>query len=186
MPWRDARERVEISKKLAGLLRHYGEKYGVRVDGEGWARIEDVVEALKRMGFHVTIDDIISLAAEDEKGRYEVRGDKIRARYGHSVRVSIRYEESWDVEKLYHGTPLRNLRSIMERGLLPGKRLYVHLTPDPKTALETGRRYGRPVALLEVDVRCLRRSGRRLYKATSVVYLTDSVPPDCIRVVGVY
>ena len=93
------------------------------------------------------------------------------------------YREAGDAPgRLYHGTPARNLPSIMQRGLLPGRRLYVHLTTSLEDALETGRRHGSPVALLSVDTGCLRRRGVRLYKATDRVYLAEWVPPECLKV----
>ncbi len=176
-------DRERMSKKMAGLLRHYGPKYGVAVDEEGWARIGDVVRALRRMGFRASERLVREIALSDPKGRYEVRGDKIRARYGHSLPVRIRYEplES-PPPRLYHGTPARNLGSIMRRGLLPGKRLYVHLSATREQAYETGRRHGRPVVILSVDTGCLARHGIPVYKASEQVYLAPRVPPDCIRV----
>ena len=175
--------RVRISKRLAGLLRHYGPEHGVRIDREGWASLEDVVRALRRMGFDVDEDLIVEIAASDPKGRYEVRGRRIRARYGHSLPVEIRYEPLAPAPpKLYHGTPARNLAGIMERGLLPGRRRYVHLTLDPGTAVETGARHGRPVVLLAVDTGCMERRGIPLYRATSQIVLAPWVPPECVRV----
>jgi putative RNA 2'-phosphotransferase len=185
MPVQDRRTRERISKRLAGLLRHYGPQKGVRIDEEGWAKIPDVIKALRGMGYNVSWEDIIEIVKADEKGRYEIRGDRIRARYGHSIRVKIQYPEATGVEKLYHGTPARNLDSIMRNGLLPGKRLYVHLSPDPETALETGERHGRPVAILEVNMECLKRLGIPVYKATSKVYLVERVPPQCLRLVRI-
>ena len=175
--------REEVSKRLAGLLRHYGPRWGVEVDREGWARLSDVARALRRMGYMVTERDIVEIARSDPKGRYEVKGDRIRARYGHSLPVEISYPEPRRPPPvLYHGTPARNLPSIMARGLLPGRRRYVHLVSDPETALETGRRHGGPVALLAVDTGCLRRLGVPLYQATAQIYLAPRVPPRCIRV----
>ncbi len=175
-------EMVRISKKLAGLLRHYGRSYGVEVDEEGWASIVDVVRALRRMGFNVTVEDIIDIVRTDEKGRYEIRGGRIRARYGHSIKVRIKYERVSPEIPLYHGTPVRNLPSIREKGLLPGKRLYVHLASDPKQAVETGKRYSPTIALLRIDPQCIKRHGITIYKATEKVYLAPYVPPDCIEV----
>lgn len=179
----DVRERV--SKKMAGLLRHYGPKYGVTIDEEGWARISDVVRALRRMGFSVSERLVREIALSDPKGRYEVIGDRIRARYGHSLPVRIKYEPLENPPpRLYHGTPARNLRSILARGLLPGKRLYVHLSATREQAVETGRRHGRPVVILSIDTACLARHGIPVYRASEQVYLAPRVPRDCISVEG--
>lgn len=183
------RVRVRLSRRIAGLLRHYGPRYGLVVDREGWARIEDVVEALHRIpGYEwVGVDDILEVARLDDKGRYEVRGGMIRARYGHSMPgVRPAYERGGPpTGKLYHGTPLANLESILSRGLLPGRRHYVHLTTTPRLAVETGRRHGRPVAVLEVDVSCLEERGIPVYRATSHIYLAPRVPPECLRLASI-
>ena len=184
VPPLDEARRVRLSKKMAGLLRHYPHRYGLRLTREGWARIDDLVEALHRIpGFEwVERSHILEVARRDEKGRYEVRGDYIRARYGHSVPVAIEYPEPREPPReLYHGTPARNLRGIMARGILPGKRLWVHLSATPGDAIETGSRHGPDVVVLVVDTECLRRAGYRVYKATDRVYLVKRVPPECIE-----
>jgi putative RNA 2'-phosphotransferase len=176
-------ERVRLSKRMAGLLRHYPHRYGLRMSREGWVRIDDLVEALRKIpGFEwVRREHVLEVVETDEKGRYEVRGDLIRARYGHSVRVEIEYEEPEKPPRiLYHGTPARNLPSIMRHGILPGRRLWVHLSATLQDALETGRRHGVDVVVLLIDVECLRRKGYRVFKATDRVYLTEKVPPECI------
>lgn len=175
---------MRLSKKMAGLLRHYGERLGLHVSPEGWARIDDLVAALRRIpGFEwVEKRHILEVVRRDEKGRYEVRGGLIRARYGHSIPVRIDYEEpARPPEHLYHGTVESNLPSIRARGLLPGRRLWVHLSATIEDAVETGRRHGSNVVVLVVDTRCLRRLGYRVYKASERVYLVERVPPECIR-----
>jgi putative RNA 2'-phosphotransferase len=179
--------RERLSKKLAGLLRHYGEKYGLRIDEEGWARIDDVVKALHRIpGYQwVRKEHIMEVVEHDEKGRYETRGGMIRARYGHSIPVSIPYPLLRNPpRKLYHGTVARKLSSIKRKGLIPMKRMYVHLSFTLEDSYETGRRHGPDVVILEVDTECLRRHGLRVYQASPRVALVERVPPDCLSLVN--
>ncbi len=183
------RDRIRLSKKMAGLLRHYGPRYGLELDSEGWARISDLARILRRMpGLEwVTIDHIREVVLRDDKGRYELQGDLIRARYGHSIpgmKPTLPPAEP-PAGKLYHGTPAANLKSIMDKGLLPGKRHWVHLTTTPRLAYETGRRHGSPVAILEVSVPCLEQKGLRPRRASPHVYVVEWVPPECIRVVSI-
>ncbi len=175
--------RLALSKRMAGLLRHYPHRYGLSLDKEGWARIRDLVEALHRMGLRWVEEwHVRGVAEHDPKGRYQLVGDMIRARYGHSIRIEGRYEEAVNPPPLYHGTPVRNLQSILARGLMPGRRLYVHLSATREDALETGKRHGSPVAILKVDPACLRNRQVKVYKATDRVYLARWVPPECIEV----
>ncbi len=176
------RERVRISKLLAGILRHFPDKFGVEVDGEGWARIDDVVAALRRAGY-VWVErwHIEAIAELDPKGRYEVRGDRIRARYGHSI--SVRVEPlSYDAPPiLYHGTTRASLPSIMAKGILPMRRLKVHLSESIDDAAEVARRHGPDIIVLEVDVECVRERGYTVARASRKVYIADYVPPECIK-----
>ena len=116
----------------------------------------------------------------DPKGRFEVRNGRIRARYGHTFPVMIDFEEDKEVRRLYHGTAVENLNSILKEGIKPMRRNYVHLSLTVDDALEVGRRHSSNVVVLEVDTECLRARGLKVYKASSRVYVTPYVPPECI------
>ena len=74
-------------------------------------------------------------------------GELIRANQGHSVEVDLQLEEREPPEMLYHGTVERFLPSILEAGLVRGKRHHVHLSKDVETARKVGARRGKPVIL---------------------------------------
>lgn len=179
--------RVRLSKKMSGLLRHYGPKYGLRVSKDGWVRISDLVRVLRSLpGYDwVTSDDILEIVKYDDKGRYEIQGGMIRARYGHSLNVEVEYERiPWSKlpGTLYHGTVMVNLHSILKTGLKPMKRKYVHLSINPQDAYAVGKRHGDDVIVLEIDVECLKQKGLEVYRASERVLLVKQVPPECIRV----
>ncbi len=177
-------ERIALGKLLSGMLRHFPHRLGISLDREGWADLDDVARAVsRRQGYSwATREHVLAVAALDEKGRFEVDGGRIRARYGHSVPVDIRYPCDNEVGVLYHGTTAANLPGILAEGLRPGRRLYVHLSPAPEVAMEVGRRHGRDVAVLRVDAECLRRRGVRIYRATPSVYLAERVDAECLSV----
>ena len=54
-------------------------------------------------------------------------GEMIRANQGHSIDVDLQLEEREPPEVLYHGTVERFLSSILEAGLVRGKRYHVYL-----------------------------------------------------------
>jgi RNA:NAD 2'-phosphotransferase (TPT1/KptA family) len=85
--------------------------------------------------------------------RFELDGRDIRASYGHSLAVAIKYEKKHPPVHLFHATPLENLSSIFEAqsGLLRGKRQWVHLTDSPLVAINASHRQGKAVAVLCVD-----------------------------------
>ncbi len=180
----DARRRLALSKRLSGILRHYPGRYGVRVDDRGWASIREIVNALKRTRGFEWVEEwhIRAIASLDPKGRFEVRGDRIRARYGHTIRVVVEPLPGRPPEKLFHGTTADRLKSILKEGLKPMRRLMVHLTSDYKSAVETGRRHGEKVVVLEVDTKCVEKHGYHVRRVSRIVYIVERVPPECIRV----
>ncbi len=184
----DPVKRISLSKLMAAVLRHIPHEAGVVPDSGGWVDIDRLVEGIRKRWpkySWVRKEHVEAVALLDSKGRYEVQDNKIRARYGHSYKVSITYEEDKSTLRLYHGTPVSNLSKILEEGLKPGRRLWVHLSVNPSDAVETGLRHGAPVALLEIDRDCLRRHGYRIFKASDRVRVVKEVPPDCLRVVEI-
>lgn len=179
-------QREALSHLMSALLRHIPHEAGLRLDEEGFVSIDELVKGIrerwrnKHLYQWVTRDHVLAVVMLDPRGRFEVRGNKIRATYGHSIPVKIKYPEDREVKILYHGTVRRNLPSIMRQGLIPGRRLYVHLTTSKEIAKEIGSRHGEDVVVLKIDADCLRRRGHRVYKASTVIYLTDHVPPECI------
>ena len=182
----DAKRRVMLSKLMSGLLRHYPWEAGLRIDPEGWVRIDDLVRGIrekwrnKELYQWVTREHIVVVAMLDPKGRFEIRNGRIRARYGHSIEVSIKYEETRFHGILYHGTSRDKLAKIMLEGLKPMKRRYVHLTTSLEDAVETGRRHGKPVVLV-INTECLEKHGIKIYRATKTIYLAPRIPPECIE-----
>ncbi|WP_297464051.1 RNA 2'-phosphotransferase [Thermococcus sp.] len=170
----------KVSRLMAYILRHSPEEFGLKPDEEGFVPLEGLVRALKSTYPRVTEGIVREIVAKDPRGRYEIREDRIRARYGHSYPVSPNHEEDIESRILYHGTPRRNLHSILKEGLKPMKRQFVHLTTSKSEAIETGRRHGRDVVLLIVDVDCLRRRGLRVYRAGKNVRIVKRVPLECI------
>jgi len=172
---------IRISKFLSGLLRHFGPKFGIELDGDGWAELEKV-ERVVRERYGVGRDVIQRIVEKDAKGRFELANGRIRAKYGHSVAVNTRWSESSEIPpRLYHGTRPEAVNSILERGLLPMKRLEVHLSESVKEAIEVGRRHCKNPAVLEIDAKGMLRRGYEIRKKGKV-YTADFVPAEFIRV----
>ncbi len=183
----DGRRREQLSKLMSGLLRHFPEQAGLKLDEEGFTSLRELAEAIRTRWIRrelyqwVTEEHLLAIALLDPKGRFEVKEGLIRARYGHSVSVKLKLVEDREVKVLYHGTAAENLSRIFGEGLKPMKRLYVHLTSSFEDAVATGRRHSQRVAILEVDCEALRRLGIKIFKAGRNVYLVERVPPSCIK-----
>nr|MCR5000768.1 RNA 2'-phosphotransferase [Lachnospiraceae bacterium] len=63
----------------------------------------------------------------------------------HSIPVDVELERVTPPEYLYHGTGEKYRGAIDSEGLKPMSRLYVHLPGDTDTAVNVGKRHGRPV-----------------------------------------
>jgi putative RNA 2'-phosphotransferase len=85
------------------------------------------------------------------------------------------------VEWLYHGTTEEAAKEILEQGLKPIKRVWVHLSPTKDIATQVGmRRTSNPVILV-VNCGEARKAGLRFYKASDQVYLCKFVHAKHIR-----
>ncbi|RLI74973.1 RNA 2'-phosphotransferase [Archaeoglobales archaeon] len=176
----DGMKREKVSRFLSGLLRHFGFKFGLEIDSNGWANLDDVEKVILKK-FGVTKDAIELIVKFDRKERFEIKNPKIRAKYGHSIDVNVNWSENNKIpEKLYHGTHPKNVNSILQEGLKTMKRKEVHLSATIQEAIEVGKRYAEKPAILEVDAKALVNSGFEV-RRKGKVYTTDFVPPKFIK-----
>jgi putative RNA 2'-phosphotransferase len=167
-----------VSKYMSLLLRHSPQN--LRMDAEGFVSIDELLEKI-RTRYLIDKSMILEIADKSDKKRFEVKGNKIRALYGHTINVNIEFEEDTHVKLLYHGTTLEAASKILKEGLKPMKRRWVHLSPTVKTALEIGKRRTAHPVVLEIDVKAAREDGMKLYRATGKVFLSESIPSKYIK-----
>jgi len=108
-------------------------------------------------------------------------GNRIRGLYGHSFPVYLRLEEDRRVEWLYHGTTVEAAAVILEKGLQPMKRMWVHLSPTIDIATQIGKRRTSNPVILVVNCAEARKAGLKFHKASEQVYLCKFVPAKYIR-----
>jgi putative RNA 2'-phosphotransferase len=172
---------VKISKYLSKYLRHAPHELGLTLQPGGWVPVDDLLAAAEKNGFPITYDDLVECVETNDKQRFafDMSGEMIRANQGHSIDVDLQLEEREPPEFLYHGTVERFLPSIMEEGLIRGKRHHVHLSKDVETARKVGARRGKPV-ILHVDAGRMHRDGHKFLLSANGVWLTDAVPPGYV------
>ncbi|MGI5203128.1 RNA 2'-phosphotransferase [Spirillospora sp. CA-108201] len=173
----DERRAVKISKYLAKHLRHRPERIGLTLDPEGWADVADLLSAAAAHGFALTRADLEHVVAVNDKKRYELAGDRIRAVQGHTVPVSLNLPVTPPPKLLFHGTVRRSVDPILREGLLPMGRHAVHLSPDRETARRVGARRGAPV-VLTVRAGRMAAAGHEFRVSANGVWLVDAVPPE--------
>lgn len=174
---------INLSKEISYALRHAPWEYELEMDEEGWVPVEQLLDALRRTGkwSNICEADLNEMIEKSEKKRHELIGGKIRAFYGHSVPVKIIKEKKMPPDILYHGTARRFLRSIMENGLLPQNRQYVHLSQDVETAKMVGIRHDNKPCILVVDAKRAWNEGVNFYIGNEKVWLADHVPAKYIK-----
>ena len=174
---------VRRSKRLALVLRHRPGAVGVRLDEQGWVEVTALLRALAAHGTPMSREDLSRVVEDNDKQRFEWdrEADRIRARQGHSMRVDLGLVPETPPDVLFHGTPRRNLRSILAAGLEPRGRQHVHLSPDVETARRVGARRGAAV-VLEVDAGAMSGAGMTFWRSSNGVWLTAHVPPEFLRV----
>jgi putative RNA 2'-phosphotransferase len=172
---------VALSRRLAHALRHDPAAYGLALDPQGWAPVPDLLAGLSRGGRRVTEDDLAAALALPGKRRYERDGDRIRARYGHSVAARVEVPAAVPPDVLFHGTTADAVAAIRERGLLPMRRQHVHLSADPATARAVGARRRRAFVVLEVAAAEAHAAGVTFRDAGLGIWLADPVPPAYVR-----
>ena len=140
--------------------------------------VDDLLTAAEKNGFPISYDELVDCVETNDKQRFafDETGDLIRANQGHSVEIDLQLEEREPPETLYHGTVERFLPSILEEGLIRGKRHHVHLSRDVETARKVGARRGKPV-ILKVDAKRMHQDGHKFFLSMNGVWLTDAVPP---------
>lgn len=175
---RAARGDVRLSKLLALVLRHRPDLVGVRLDGAGWAALPTLLDALVAHGQPVTRADVLRVVETSDKQRFthDESADRIRANQGHSVPVDLGLAPVPPPGRLYHGTSVRSVTAILERGIQRRSRQHVHLSADYETAARVGARRG-PFRVLVVDAAAMSASGHAFVRSANGVWLTAEVPP---------
>lgn len=170
-------DQVRASKLLSRILRHDPGAVGISLDRAGWVEVDTLLSALREHGYRLTRAQLQQVVAGSDKQRFALdpATDRIRANQGHSIAVDLGLPAAVPPDRLYHGTPERNVESILAHGLHRGGRHDVHLSPDVETARRVGVRRGR-CAVLVVDAGAMHSDGQRFSVSDNGVWLTRQVP----------
>lgn len=166
----------KLSVFISLVLRHKPDAAGINLDEHGWANVQNLIDGIKETGRKIDMGILEEIVATDNKQRYTFNQDKtlIRANQGHSIPVDVELKEQEPPKFLYHGTAARFLDAILNDGLKPMSRLYVHLSEDIETALKVGKRHGNPV-VLKIYSGDMHKDGYKFYLSENGVWLTKKV-----------
>lgn len=102
------------SKFLSLILRHKPQTIGLKLDENGWADIDELIEKSKNN--KLTRELLDEVVEQNDKKRFIIEGNKIRANQGHSINIDLELKAVRPPDVLYHGTATRFLDSIVKEG----------------------------------------------------------------------
>lgn len=178
-------QKTITSKFLSLVLRHRPELIGLNLDAQGWVDVEELIQKIRESGRSIDLPALERLVETNEKRRFSFNNDntKIRANQGHSVKIDLGLNPEIPPQILYHGTGHRSVNSILQTGLHKGKRHHVHLSSNIPTAIEVGKRHGKPV-VFEVCAGEMHKNGYKFFISENGVWLTEEVPARYLQLLG--
>jgi len=171
---------IRLSKFLSYILRHNPKEYNLTLDKNGYADLKNVINVLKERFRFFKEDDLYDLLKEDKKGRFEIKDNKIRATYGHSVEVVPVAENVSPPDELYHGSSREGAEKILKEGLHPMGRQFVHLSVNEDDAYSVGLRHDKDPLILTIEAAKAYENGVKFYKEKNI-YLSEYIPKEYIK-----
>jgi len=175
------RESDKLGRILALVLRHAPEKFSVEMDINGWVDVSSLCDGIKaqRRDFHwLKPWHFEAVATTEEKGRYEVQGERMRATYGHSIEIEIDLPTDDIPEVLFYPVDKEEVDDIIKLGIKGGDRRHIHLSKSIAKAFEAGSVRINSPSIVEVDAIRAIADGVEIFRAGKLVFLTEEIPPQ--------
>ena len=164
---------------MAYVLRHNPVRYGLEPDRHGYVDLDAFFLIATRRYPGVTPERLRELIAAGGSGRFEVAGNRLRARYGHSIAIEPAGPPVEPPERLYHGTEPERTDAILAEGLKPMGRQMLHLSETTEDALSVARRRTDRPTVLRIHAQEAHRAGI-VFHHEGKVYLAPSIPAQFI------
>ncbi|MFB3108175.1 MAG: RNA 2'-phosphotransferase [Candidatus Binatia bacterium] len=165
-----------LSRFLSFLLRHRPEDYPLGFDDRGFVRLKDLVNRVQDRFPEVDDAAILEVIEGSGKTRFELWEGMVRATYGHSFPIDLEHNMERPPEYLYHGTARDLARSMLEEGLKPRDRQFVHLSLSLEEAIAVGKRRDPLPAVLVIQSQEAHTDGVHFYHS-GPLFLTKGIPP---------
>jgi len=168
---------MRIVRVLAFALRHNPSKFELDLDPEGWTCIDKLTDSLRLHRPDLALLDWPDIeSAIGGSDRFEVHGGKIRAAYGHSVALAKPPDVADPPPVLFHGTSLNAVPKILQHGLVPMTRRFVHLSSDVDWIIDF-LSDKREWAIFAIRTETALKAGMKFRKANFHVWLAESMGP---------
>ncbi|PFH57394.1 hypothetical protein XA68_15127 [Ophiocordyceps unilateralis] len=185
---------VQVSRALSRLLRHQAESAGIKLDGDGFAPLEQVLAWGPLRSLNVSLQDVKHIVATNDKQRYTLKPSSeksnsapsylIRANQGHSIKLdpssslltAISRSASNVPARVLHGTYFAFWPAIeASGGLRRMGRNHVHCStgdPDEDDGVVSGMRRDAEL-VVELDVEASLQAGVKWWRSENGVVLTE-------------
>ncbi len=171
----DEAKTEQLGRLVAGGLRHFPHDLGLEMDSQGWVDLSKLGEVVQNRHRWASKEQVVALVQSDPKQRYEIRDQRIRARYGHSIDIELNHPESRH-SLLYYGASEEEADRILEIGLKSASQRYVHLSTTPQKAWEVaGYRTGNP-RVIQVDAAPAREEGVNMMTVNDDIVISEKIP----------
>lgn len=174
------RDPSRLSKFLALVLRHRAFQFGLDPDDEGFVPFEDLLRVIREESRLTWAEraDVEAIAAANGRKRFEIRGDSIRATYGHSFARAILYPKADPPDELYAGLTRGQVEVARLQGLKPEGRQYLHLTEERQEAEDLAKRKDPEAVVVTVRAREAAEAGIPFHRPTDGIYLSGPIGAD--------
>jgi putative RNA 2'-phosphotransferase len=173
----DEAKTEQLGRLVAGALRHFPDDLGLTMDSSGWVDLSSLGAVVQSRHRWANKNLVIGLVQSDPKKRYEINSGRIRARYGHSVRVDLDHPEN-ELPKLYYGASEEEADRILEIGLKPASQRYIHLSTTPEKAWHVATfRTGNP-RVIQADAASAQKAGVKMMAVNDDIVISDMIPPE--------
>lgn len=170
----------KLGRIISGALRHFPKELGLMLGEHGWADIDDLEKAIVAKYPWARRYHIEAMLSTDEKGRYERKDQKVRARYGHSIDLDLDYPET-KFDTLYYGTSEEEADRILDIGLKPVNQHYVHLSKTIEEAVKVACIRTEHPVIISIDARKAMEKGIKIIDAGPVC-LSGQIPPEYLKI----
>lgn len=186
-------QKEKIRRTICYILRHK-----INKETNGWLSLDELYDKCIIANPLLSVldrEDFLSIIELNKEDRFSIKGDLIKANYGHSVDIGEpELLETIPPNKLYHTTFDCFYKNIRKEGLKPMDRKYVFLATTKQKACSYykkiknnsfNEKYGYPVPLLlEIDSKAAYNRGIKFYKQNDNIICAYNIPPDLIKCIS--
>ena len=179
----DETKTEQLGRLVAGCLRHFPGDLGLVMDGQGWVDLTSLGQVVASRHRWAGKELVIALVQSDSKQRYEIAGDRVRARYGHSVDVELDHPEN-KLPRLYYGASEEEADRILEIGIKPASQRYVHLSTTAEKAWHVATfRTGNP-RVIQAEAAAAQQTGVRMMTVNDDIVISDMIPARFLSILA--